>query len=128
MMGHIAQLTGTLNAESKTCVYKDKSSIATVSFSFPSAETPLSSEINLFVTFITTFAVTIGVIFFILAVAKGSTFPNALIYLIGIITANVPEGLLPTLTVRESDIQMRWQNCEICLTYLRCASLWLPNA
>ncbi|KAL5500322.1 hypothetical protein EMCRGX_G011866 [Ephydatia muelleri] len=77
MMGHIAQLTGTLNAE----------------------KTPLSSEINLFVTFITTFAVTIGVIFFILAVAKGSTFPNALIYLIGIITANVPEGLLPTLTV-----------------------------
>ena len=107
MMGHIAQLTGTLNAESKTFVYKDISGMATVSFSFPSAETPLSSEINLFVTFITTFAVTIGVIFFILAVSTGSSFPNALIYLIGIITANVPEGLLPTLTVRESDIQIQ---------------------
>eukprot|EP00731_Ephydatia_muelleri_P011319 Em0006g213a len=77
MIGHIAQLTGTLNAE----------------------KTQLASEINLFVTSITTFAVTIGVIFFILAVITGSSLPNAFIYLIGIIIANVPEGLLPTLTV-----------------------------
>ena len=89
MIGHIAQLTGTLNAESKTCAYQ---AWQLVSFSFPSAETQLASEINLFVTFITTFAVTIVVIFFILAVATGSSFINALIYFIGIITANVPEG------------------------------------
>ena len=70
----------------------------------PSEETPLSSEINHFVTFITAFAVTIGVIFFVVAMATGSGFAYAFIYLIGIITANVPEGLLPTLTVRECDM------------------------
>eukprot|EP00731_Ephydatia_muelleri_P029481 Em0021g4a len=57
MIGHFAQLTGTVNAE-----------------------------------------ITIGVIFFILAVATGPSFINALIHFIGIIAANVPEGLLPTLT------------------------------
>ena len=61
--------------------------------------TPLSTEINHFVTFITTFALTIGLIFFVLALIRGYSFFSALTFLIGIITANVPEGLLPTLTV-----------------------------
>ena len=63
------------------------------------SESPLAIEIDNFVTFITTFAVVIGVIFFVLALIRGYNFFSSLTFLIGIITANVPEGLLPTLTV-----------------------------
>ncbi|KAL5500317.1 hypothetical protein EMCRGX_G011857 [Ephydatia muelleri] len=62
-------------------------------------KSPLAIEINHFITFITLFAVIFGVMFFIMAVVKGHDALSAFIYLIGIITANVPEGLLPTLTV-----------------------------
>jgi len=41
----------------------------------------------------------IGVIFFVLSIFFGYNWFDAIIFLIGIITANVPEGLLPTLTV-----------------------------
>eukprot|EP00731_Ephydatia_muelleri_P011699 Em0006g593a len=62
-------------------------------------KSPLAIEIDHFITFITLFAVIFGVMFFIMAVVKGHKTLEAFIYLIGIITANVPEGLLPTLTV-----------------------------
>ena len=56
-------------------------------------------EIEHFVRLITIFAVGIGVIFFVISIFFGYNWFSAVIFLIGIITANVPEGLLPTLTV-----------------------------
>ena len=71
------------------------------------AETPLSVEIEHFIRLITVFAVGIGVVFFIIAIFFGYNWFNALIFLIGIITANVPEGLLPTLTV-SGGTELKW--------------------
>jgi hypothetical protein len=40
-------------------------------------------------------AITIGLVFFILALSFKYTIVNAIIFLIGIVVANLPEGLLP---------------------------------
>lgn len=44
-------------------------------------------------------AVFLGVTFFILSIILGYSWLEAVIFLIGIIVANVPEGLLATVTV-----------------------------
>jgi sodium/potassium-transporting ATPase subunit alpha len=44
-------------------------------------------------------AFTIGITFFVLAILNGHTKMEALVFLIGIVVANVPEGLLPQMTV-----------------------------
>jgi sodium/potassium-transporting ATPase subunit alpha len=63
-------------------------------------ETLMKLEIERFVKIITYIAVTIGIVFFIVAVAaSGYDVLEALIFTIGIIVANVPEGLLATVTV-----------------------------
>jgi len=62
--------------------------------------TPIAREIKRFIHMITIMACTIGVIFFIIACAIGYPVIDAVIFLIGIIVANVPEGLLCTVTVR----------------------------
>jgi len=41
------------------------------------------------------FAITLGVVFFILARFNGYTWVESVIFFIGIVVANVPEGLLP---------------------------------
>uniref|UniRef100_A0A669B7Y9 Sodium/potassium-transporting ATPase subunit alpha n=1 Tax=Oreochromis niloticus TaxID=8128 RepID=A0A669B7Y9_ORENI len=65
-------------------------------------ETLLSSPptvLKHFIHIITGVAVFLGVTFFILAIILGYTWLEAVIFLIGIIVANVPEGLLATVTV-----------------------------
>ena len=62
-------------------------------------ETPLAIEIKHFVGVVTEKAVIIGVTFFVLAMVLGYDWLDAVIFLIGIIVANVPEGLLGTMTV-----------------------------
>ncbi|OQR92998.1 sodium/potassium-transporting ATPase subunit alpha [Achlya hypogyna] len=61
--------------------------------------TPIAREINHFVHIITGVAVTTGVIFFIIGFIKKLEFQTNLAFMIGIIVANVPEGLLATVTV-----------------------------
>ncbi|KDO35437.1 hypothetical protein SPRG_00285 [Saprolegnia parasitica CBS 223.65] len=61
--------------------------------------TPIAREINHFVHIITGVAVTTGVIFFIVGFIKKLEFSTNLAFMIGIIVANVPEGLLATVTV-----------------------------
>jgi magnesium-transporting ATPase (P-type) len=56
-------------------------------------------EIENFIHIISAIAGVIGVTFFIVALVSGYNFIQALIFMIGIIVANVPEGLLATLTV-----------------------------
>ncbi len=62
-------------------------------------ETPIAREIGHFIHIITGVAVFLGVSFFIIAFALGYPWLEAVIFLIGIIVANVPEGLLATVTV-----------------------------
>jgi len=62
-------------------------------------ETPIAKEIAHFIHIITGVAVFLGVSFFIIAFILGYNWLDAVIFLIGIIVANVPEGLLATVTV-----------------------------
>lgn len=62
-------------------------------------DTLMKAEIRGFVHIISSIAIGLGVIFFILAVVTGYRVLDAAIFTIGIIVANVPEGLLATVTV-----------------------------
>uniref|UniRef100_A0A672K3U6 Sodium/potassium-transporting ATPase subunit alpha n=1 Tax=Sinocyclocheilus grahami TaxID=75366 RepID=A0A672K3U6_SINGR len=62
-------------------------------------KTPIAKEIEHFIHIITGVAVFLGVAFFILSIILGYSWLEAVIFLIGIIVANVPEGLLATVTV-----------------------------
>merc|ERR1712110_587475 len=62
-------------------------------------QTPIAKEVAHFIHIITGVAVFLGVTFFIIAFILGYNWLDAVIFLIGIIVANVPEGLLATVTV-----------------------------
>lgn len=66
------------------------------------AETPIAIEISHFIHIITSVAVVLGVSFFVIGMVLQYHWLEAVIFLIGIIVANVPEGLLATVTVGAS--------------------------
>lgn len=61
--------------------------------------TPIAKELNHFVHIIAVVAVTIGIIFFIIGFIIKTDIVTNVVFMIGIIVANVPEGLLATVTV-----------------------------
>ena len=71
--------------------------VSTNPFSLP--ETPIAIEIEHFIHIISGVAVFLGVTFFVLAFILQYHWLEAVVFLIGIIVANVPEGLLATVTV-----------------------------
>jgi P-type E1-E2 ATPase len=73
--------------------------IANLASGLENSETPIAREISHFIHLITGVAVFLGVSFFIIAFILGYNWLDAVIFLIGIIVANVPEGLLATVTV-----------------------------
>ncbi|XP_066948282.1 sodium/potassium-transporting ATPase subunit alpha isoform X1 [Macrobrachium rosenbergii] len=73
--------------------------IAGLASGLETGETPIAKEINHFIHIITGVAVFLGVTFFIIAFILGYHWLDAVVFLIGIIVANVPEGLLATVTV-----------------------------
>ena len=73
--------------------------IANLASAAEAAETPLSIEIERFVRIVTAVAMTLGIVFFIFGLAYGYDVITDLVFAIGIIVANVPEGLLATGTV-----------------------------
>ncbi|KAA3680616.1 sodium/potassium-transporting ATPase subunit alpha [Paragonimus westermani] len=73
--------------------------IANLASGLQVGQTPISKEISHFIHIITSVAVFLGVSFFIIAFIQGYHWLDAVIFLIGIIVANVPEGLLATVTV-----------------------------
>ena len=73
--------------------------IAILASGLKTAQTPIAREIAHFIHLITGVAVFLGVTFFIIAFILGYNWLDAVIFLIGIIVANVPEGLLATVTV-----------------------------
>ncbi|MED6279066.1 Sodium/potassium-transporting ATPase subunit alpha-3 [Characodon lateralis] len=73
--------------------------IATLTSGLETGKTPIAKEIEHFIQIITGVAVFLGVSFFVLSLVLGYSWLEAVIFLIGIIVANVPEGLLATVTV-----------------------------
>merc|ERR1711962_754875 len=73
--------------------------IAGLASGLEGGQTPIAKEIEHFIHIITAVAVFLGVTFFIIAFILGYHWLDAVIFLIGIIVANVPEGLLATMTV-----------------------------
>ena len=61
---------------------------------------PLQRELKRVTRFVTILAVGLGIAFFVIGVKLGGLSPaSGFLFAIGIIVANVPEGLLPTLTL-----------------------------
>ncbi|TPP66702.1 Sodium/potassium-transporting ATPase subunit alpha [Fasciola gigantica] len=77
IMGRIAQLTTTIENQ----------------------QTPLGRELSHFIRIITAVAVTIGLICTTASLYVGYSWIEGTLFLLGIIVAMVPEGLLPTVTV-----------------------------
>uniref|UniRef100_A0A7S1X1T7 Cation-transporting P-type ATPase N-terminal domain-containing protein n=2 Tax=Eukaryota TaxID=2759 RepID=A0A7S1X1T7_9CHLO len=61
--------------------------------------TPINIEIKKFIMLISAVAITLGVAFFIIGFVLGTDPISNVVFAIGIIVANVPEGLLATVTV-----------------------------
>ncbi len=62
-------------------------------------QTPLQKEIKHFIKIISSIALVLGALFFVISLIIGHSKIGSLIFAIGIIVANVPEGLLPTVTL-----------------------------
>ena len=73
--------------------------LATLTQQISNVDTPIRKELNHFIKVISAIAIFLGVTFFILAFLLQDVFLASLIFAIGIIVANVPEGLLPTVTL-----------------------------
>ena len=73
--------------------------IASLAANAETVETPIHKEIKHFIKLISVVAIIIGAIFFIFGIASGYGWLYNVIFVIGIIVANVPEGLLATVTV-----------------------------
>jgi len=74
-------------------------SIAKLAADTGATDTPIAREIHDFVTKISTIAFSLGIAFFIIGYIDTGDLLRNVIFLIGIIVANVPEGLLATVTV-----------------------------
>ncbi len=77
--------------------------------------TPMQKELTYFVRKITYLAVGIGLLFFAIGFLIGNPLWTNLIFAIGIIVANVPEGLLPTVTLAltQSSVKMGKENAVV---------------
>ncbi len=73
--------------------------LATLTEQTLGVDTPIRRELNHFIRVISAIAIFLGVTFFIIAFLLQDVFLASLIFAIGIIVANVPEGLLPTVTL-----------------------------
>ncbi len=73
--------------------------IAALAMSTTNDQTPINKEIHHFIYIISAIAIFLGILFFILNIIIGTPYIENLVFMIGIIVANVPEGLLATVTV-----------------------------
>jgi sodium/potassium-transporting ATPase subunit alpha len=73
--------------------------IARLTESTENEDTPIAKEIHHFVGIVSAVAIVLGITFFIIGLILGTDLITNLVFMIGIIVANVPEGLLATVTV-----------------------------
>ena len=62
-------------------------------------DSPISKEIKKFIQLISIVAISLGIVFFVVGLTNGTAIIQNVVFMIGIIVANVPEGLLATVTV-----------------------------
>jgi sodium/potassium-transporting ATPase subunit alpha len=72
-----------------------------------SVPSPLRKELRYFIRVISTIAIILGSGFFVAGLLMGSRFLTSMMFGIGILVANVPEGLLPTVTLCLSMVSRR---------------------
>jgi len=73
--------------------------IANLASSAETNDTPISREIEHFIKLISIIAIIFGIIFFIFGLWYGYDAITDMTFAIGIIVANVPEGLIATVTI-----------------------------
>ena len=73
--------------------------IASLASGLDQNSTHLAEEIKHFVHIVTIVAFFFGILFFIIMMAIGYSFLNAIVFLIGVVVSNVPEGLVACVTV-----------------------------
>jgi len=88
--------TGIIIATGDNTVIGKIAHLATTSEEEP---TPISIEIEHFIHIVSGVAIFLGVTFLIIGIVKGFNVIDNVVFCIGIIVANVPEGLLATVTV-----------------------------
>ena len=82
-----------------TGMHSEFGKIAHLTQTIGTTSSPLQLEIARLSHLVAIFASALGVIFFFIGQAIGLSFWSNLLFAIGIIVANVPEGLLPTVTL-----------------------------
>ena len=82
-----------------TGMYTQLGKIASLTKETKDVDSPLKKELNRFIRIISIIAMTLGITFFTVSFLTGTRLMASLIFAIGIIVANVPEGLLPTVTL-----------------------------
>jgi sodium/potassium-transporting ATPase subunit alpha len=92
--------------------------IANLTESADAGETPLRKELNRFIALITIIALSLGLIFFCLGFVLKYGIVANLVFAIGIIVANVPEGLLATITITLSVASIRMQAKKVLVKNL----------
>jgi sodium/potassium-transporting ATPase subunit alpha len=82
-------------------------------------ETTLQRDVDLFIKIVGCIAVGMGLLFFIIDIILGYTISTNIVLMIGIVTGNIPEGLLITLTVtlalaarRMADVKVLVKNMQ----------------
>eukprot|EP00760_Papus_ankaliazontas_P032430 PhM_4_TR5799/c0_g1_i1/m.26956/K01539/ATP1A; sodium/potassium-transporting ATPase subunit alpha len=82
-------------------------------------ETPLRRELNHFMEIITMLALFFGTSFFIIGVwMEGKVTLHHVVFVIGLIVANIPEGLLPMVTVALTLAAMRMRDVNVLVKNL----------
>jgi sodium/potassium-transporting ATPase subunit alpha len=95
--------------------YTSIGAISELSHDVKQDRTPMQKELEFFVRKITYLALGIGAVFFVIGFFIGNPLWTNLIFAIGIIVANVPEGLLPTVTLAltQSSVKMGKRNAVV---------------
>ncbi len=65
----------------------------------PQGDSPLERQVRRVAYLIAAVAVSVGILFLPLGVHAGLSWSEALVFAVGLLVANVPEGLLPTITL-----------------------------
>lgn len=92
--------------------------IANLAATAEEEETPIAQEIEHFIKIISSVAIFLGVVFLIIGIFKGFNAIDNVVFCIGIIVANVPEGLLATVTVSLSLTALRMKAKKVLVKNL----------
>jgi sodium/potassium-transporting ATPase subunit alpha len=92
--------------------------IAHLSQTIRRTSSPLEREISRMIRTLTIIACSMGFSFFLYGLASGKPLWMNLVFMMGIIVANVPEGLLPTLTLALAMGSLRMAGKQVLVTSL----------